>query len=259
MHDPSTPETAGATLATPEGEQQTLAPGAENATPDYPAPDYTAPDYTAPAYGTSEYDEPVFPSYSPAYYPAPPPPASAAKRALLIAAVGVGVLFMAAILAAVAIPTFLSVKAASSGTAWFNGGVAGWPTVKATGLDFTGGTIVESWQVQGANFKGPGPYMAVVRISRKVPAGETAKQYFLSLAQGLDSDGDDADVTVLSNGSPAVEWAKADGFDAGSSDFYIYANDGSSLYMVYLEASTQDFSKALDIAKPVMLNFKGTD
>ncbi len=171
---------------------------------------------------------------------------------------GVGVLFMAAVLLAVAIPTFLSVKAVSSGTAWFNGGVAGWPTVNATGLDFTGGTIVETWQVQGADFKG-GPYMAVIKINRRVPAGETARQYFLNLAQGLQSDGDDADVTVLSNGSPAVEWAKADGFGAGSSDFYIYANDGPSLYLVYLEASTQDFSKALDLAKPVMLNFRGTD
>ena len=52
---------------------------------------------------------------------------------LIIASVGVGVLFMAAILAAVAIPTFLAVKAASAGTGWFNGGVPGWPTVTVPG------------------------------------------------------------------------------------------------------------------------------
>jgi hypothetical protein len=29
--------------------------------------------------------------------------------------------------------------------------------------------------------------------------------------------------------------------------------------MVYLDASSQDFPKALDLAKPVMFNFKGTN
>jgi len=48
------------------------------------------------------------------------------------------------------------------------------------------------------------------------------------MAQQLESDGDQADLTVLSDGSPAAEWTKPDGFSAGSSDYYIYAKDGSS-------------------------------
>jgi len=101
--------------------------------------------------------------------------------------------------------------------------------------------------------------LAVVRVSSQLPADETAKQYFAEVAQHLDSDGDDAALTVLSDGSPAAEWTKPDGFAAGSNDYYLYAKDGSSLYFVYLVASTQDFQKALDIAKPVMFNFKGTN
>jgi len=185
------------------------------------------------------------------------PPGS--KKILVIVLAVVGALFMAAILAAIAIPTFLSVEATASGTAWFNRGVPGWPTVNLTGLNTSNGTFVESWEVQGANFSGPGPYMAVVRLSRQLPAGETATQYFSNVAQQLASNGDDADLTALTNGSPAAEWTKADGFGVGSSDYYLYAKDGSSLYMVYLEASTQDFPHALHIAKPVMFNFKGTN
>jgi hypothetical protein len=232
-------------MASPDGQQQTAAAGAQG--------------YATPDYGTSAYGAPVYPSYGPTYYPTWTPPGSIAKKVLLIVSAVVGVLFMAAILAAVAIPTFLTVKAASSGTAWFNGGVAGWPTVRVTGLNFSGGTVVETWQVQGANFRGPGPYMAVIRISRQLPAGETPRRYFSDVAQQLESDGDEADLTALSNGSPAVEWTKAVGFGVGSSDYYLYTNDGSNLYMVSLEASTRDFLKALDIAKPVMFNFKGTN
>jgi len=170
----------------------------------------------------------MYPHFEPTYSQTSPPLASFAKKALIFAAVAFVAVFMAAILAAVAIPTFLTVKEAASGNAWFNGGV-------------------------------PGPYVAVVRVSRQLPAGETAKQYFSNMAQQLEPDGDKADLTVLSDGSPAAEWTKPDGFSAGSSDYYLYAKDGSSLYMVYLEASTRDFPKALDLAKPVMLNFKGTD
>lgn len=112
---------------------------------------------------------------------------------------------------------------------------------------------------RGPNFSGPGPYLAVVRVSSQLPADETAKQYFAEVAQHLDSDGDDAALTVLSDGSPAAEWTKPDGFAAGSNDYYLYAKDGSSLYMVYLDASSQDCPKALDLAKPVMFNFKGTN
>ena len=112
---------------------------------------------------------------------------------------------------------------------------------------------------RGPELQRPGPYMAVIRVSQQLPAGETAKQYFSNMAQQLESDGGEANLTVVSDGSPAAEWTKPDGFSAGSSDYYIYAKHGPGLYMVYLEASTQDFLKALDLAKPVMFNFKGTD
>jgi hypothetical protein len=201
----------------------------------------------------------MYPHFEPTYNQTATPSASFAKKALIFAAVVFGGVFMTAVLAAVAIPTFLTVKETSSGNAWFNGGVPGWPTVNATGLNFTGGAVVQAWEVQGANFSGPGPYVAVIRVSRQLPVGVTAKQYFSNVARQLESDGDDADLIVLSDGSPAAEWTKPDGFGVGSSDYYLYAKDGSSLYMVYLEASSQDFPNALDLAKPVMLNFKGTN
>jgi len=166
---------------------------------------------------------------------------------------------MAGILLAVAIPTFITVKDAASGTAWFNGGVPGWPTVNVTGMDFSGGSVVEAWEVQGAKFGGPGPYLNVVRLSRQIPAGDTARQYLSNVARQLEASGEDADLTVLTNGSPVAEWTNPDGFAVGTSDYYLYAKDGSSLYMVYLEASTKDFPKALNIAKPVMFDFKGTN
>jgi hypothetical protein len=244
MQDPSTPENASAAMASPGGRQQTPAAATQGS---------ATPDNGAPAY-----EPPVYPTYGLSFNPTETAPRSIVKRALIVAAAGAGALLMLAILAAVAIPTFLSVKAASSGTAWFNGGVAGWPSVNATDLNFSDGKVVGTWKVQGASFRGPGPYMAVIRTSGQLPSGETARQYFSAVAQQLQSDGDDADLTSLSNGSPAVEWTKPVGFGAGSSDYYLYANDGPSLYMVYLEASAQDFLKALDIAKPVMFNFKGT-
>jgi hypothetical protein len=42
-----------------------------------------------------------------------------------------------------------------------------------------------------------------------------------------------------------MQWTKADGFAAGSSDcdYYLYAKDGSSLYMVYLDASSREFDQ----------------
>ena len=99
---------------------------------------------------------PVYPYLGPTYNPASTSPSSIAKRVLVVACVGVGVLFMAAILVAVAIPTFLSVKAASAGTGWFNGGVPGWPTVTVPGMGSTSsGAVVETWEVQGADFSGP--------------------------------------------------------------------------------------------------------
>ncbi len=230
------------------------------AAPAYGAPEYGAPIYGAPIYGARGDGPPAYPYLGATYNPASTSPSSIAKRVLVTACVVVGVLFMAAILAAVAIPTFLTVKAASAGTAWFNGGVPGWPTVTVPGMNSTSsGAVVETWEVQGADFSGPGPYMAVVRLSRQLPVGEKAAQYLSNVAQQLESDGDDADLTVLSNGSPAVQWTKVDGFGVGSSDYYLYAKDGSNLYFVYLVASTQDFQKALDIAKPVMFNFKGTN
>jgi hypothetical protein len=213
-----------------------------------------------PAPGAPAYGALVYPYYGPAYSPSSPPPASIVKKVLIVAAAVVGAMFMLGILAAVAIPTFLTVKEAVSGNAWFNGGVPGWPTVNVPGMNSTStGTVVETWEVQGANFSGPGPYMAVVRLNRQLPADETAAQYLSSVAQQLESDGNDADVTALTDGSPAVQWTKADGFGLGSSDYYLYAKDGSSLYFVYLVASNKDFSRALNIAKPVMFNFKGTD
>jgi hypothetical protein len=196
----------------------------------------------------------LVPSYNQA-----PASATFAKKVLIAAVVAFAAVFMVAILAAVAIPTFLTVKEAASGRAWFNGGVPGWPKVNSTGLDFSGGAVVQAWEVQGANFSGPGPYMAVVRVSRQLPADETARQYFSEVADQLESDGDDADATVLSDGSPAAEWTKPDAVAGGTSAFYLYAKDGPNLYMVYLEASSPDFPKALDLAKPVMFNFKGTD
>ncbi len=175
---------------------------------------------------------PAYPYLGPTYNPASTSPSSIAKRVLVVACVGVGVLFMAAILAAVAIPTFLSVKAASAGTGWFNGGVPGWPTVTVPGMNSTSsGAVVETWEVQGADFSGPGPYMAVVRLSRQLPVGETAGQYLSNVAEQLESDGDDADLTALTNGSPAVQWTKVDGFGVGSSDYYLYAKDGSKLVL----------------------------
>ncbi len=230
------------------------------AAPAYGAPQYGAPVYGVPMYGAPADGPPAYPYLGPAYNPASASPTSIAKRILVAACVGVGVLFMVAILAAVAIPTFLTVKAASAGTGWFKGGVPGWPTVTVPGMGSTSsGAVVETWEVQGADFSGPGPYMAVVRLSRQLPVGETAAQYLSNVAEQLESDGDDADLTALTNGSPAVQWTKVDGFGAGSSDYYLYAKDGSSLYFVYLVASTQDFQKALEIAKPVMFNFKGTN
>ena len=100
--------------------------------------------------------------------------------------------------------------------------------------------------------------MAVVRLSRQLPVGETAAQYLSNVAEQLESDGD-AGPYRIDQRVPAVQWTKVDGFGAGSSDYYLYAKDGSSLYFVYLVASTQDFQKALEIAKPVMFNFKGTN
>ena len=271
-------------MASPEGQQQAPAPQ-QGASPQSPSSNgapsdlgatpagsqwppeaaagtqgYGTPAYGAPMYGTPGDGPPVYPYLGPTYNPASTAPSSVAKRVLVIASVGGGVLFMAAILAAVAIPTFLTVKAASAGTAWFNGGVPGWPTVTVPGMNSTSsGTVVETWEVQGANFSGPGPYMAVVRLSRQLPVGEKATQYLSNVSQRLESDGDDADLTALTNGSPAVQWTKVDGSGAGSSDYYLYAKDGSSVYFVYLVATTQDFRQALDIAKPVMFNFKGTN
>ncbi len=282
MHDPSIPETgwypqqtqASHQGASPQGPNSNAAPSDLGATPDasqWPpeaaagtqgygeAPAYGAPQYGAPVYSAPADGPPAYPYLGPTYKPASESPSSIAKRILVAACVGVGVLFMAAILAAVAIPTFLTVKAVSAGTGWFNGGVPGWPTVKVPGMNSTSsGAVVETWEVQGADFSGPGPYMAVVRLSRQLPVGETAAQYLSNVAQQLESAGDDADLTALTNGSPAVQWTKVDGFGAGSSDYYLYAKDGSSLYFVYLVASARDFQKALDIAKPVMFNFKGT-
>ncbi|HXR21095.1 MAG TPA: hypothetical protein VN786_00930 [Acidimicrobiales bacterium] len=282
MHDPSIPETgwyqqqspASQQGASPQGHSSNAAPSDLGAAPDasqWPpeaaagtqgygaAPAYGAPQYGVPVYGAPAGGPPAYPYLGPTYNPASTSQSSVAKRILVAACVGVGVLFMAAILAAVAIPTFLTVKAASAGNGWFNGGVPGWPTVTVPGMNSTSGAVVETWEVQGADFSGPGPYMAVVRLSRQLPVGETAAQYLSNVAQQLESDGDDAGLIALTNGSPAVQWTKVDGFGAGSSDYYLYAKDGSSLYFVYLVASTQDFQKALDIAKPVMFNFKGTN
>ncbi len=152
-------------MASPEGHQQTPA-SQQGAGPQGPSSNGAASDLGATpagpqwppeaAAGTQGYG--TYPYLGPIYNPASTSPSSIAKRVLVIASVVVGVLFMAAILAAVAIPTFLSVKAASAGTAWFNGGVPGWPTVTVPGMNSTSsGTVVETWEVQGANFSGPGP------------------------------------------------------------------------------------------------------
>jgi hypothetical protein len=273
-------------MSSPEGPQQTSAPqqgaspqssashgpapasygpppdaGPSPVAPQWPAePAAGTQGYAPPGYGEPAYNAPpVYPHLEPTYSQTSTTSASFAKKVLLIVAIAFGAVFMTAILAAVAIPTFLTVKEVASGDAWFNGGVPGWPRVNSSGLNFSGGAVVQAWEVQGAHFSGPGPYVAVIKVNRQLPAGETARQYFSEVALQLEADGDDADLTVLSDGSPAAEWTKPDGFAAGSSDYYLYAKDGSSLYMVYLEASAQDFTKALELAKPVMFNFKGTD
>lgn len=46
--------------------------------------------------------------------------------------------------------------------------------VNSSRLNFRGGAVVQAWEVQGANFSGPGPYVVVVRVSRQLPADETA-------------------------------------------------------------------------------------
>ena len=251
-----------ATMSSPEAAQQTPAwpqAASPQSSATYGPPAYDASGYDASAYGRPGYDAPKYPYPVPPYNPTSKPTASLINRILVVAAIVVGVLFTAGILLAVAIPTFITVKDAASGNAWFNGGVPGWPTVNATGMNFSGGAVVEAWEVQGAKFGGPGPYLNVVRLSRQVPAGETARQYLSNVAEQLEASGEDADLNVLTNGSPAAEWTNTDGFAVGTSDYYLYAKDGSRLYMVYLEASTQDFPKALSIAKPVMFNFKGTN
>jgi len=119
----------------------------------------------------------MYPHFEPTYSQTSPPPASFAKKALIFAAVAFGAVFMAAILAAVAIPTFLTVKEAASGNAWFNGGVPGWPRVDSTGLNFSGGPLSKLGRSRD-ELQRAGPLRGGVRVSRQLPAGETAKQYF---------------------------------------------------------------------------------
>ena len=68
-------------------------------------------------------------------------------------------MFVTAILAAVAIPTFLTVKEAASGNTWFKSGVPGWPKVNSSGLNFSRGAVVQAWEVQGAELQRAGPLL----------------------------------------------------------------------------------------------------
>jgi hypothetical protein len=181
------------------------------------------------------------------------------KRIIVVASLLAVVLFVAA-LSAVAIPTVLSARAAAAGKAWYTGGVPGWPAVNGSAVDTRAETIIETWKVEGADFKGPGPYLAIVRLNLDSVAGKTSTQLLAGIVAEItlrDGSGG-VGLTKLTDGAPAAQWSKPDGFGTDASDYYVYAEDGNHVYMEFLDATTQDYALALAVAKPLMMNFKGT-
>ena len=132
-------------MSLPEGPRQTAAsqqgavpqgpanygplpgPGASPVAPQWPTEAAAGTQgYAPPPYGAPEYGAPICGHLEPTHTQTSTASATFAKKVLVFAAIAFAAVFMTAILAAVAIPTFLTVKEAASGNAWFMGGVPGW-------------------------------------------------------------------------------------------------------------------------------------
>lgn len=238
-------------------------PVAEPAPYDYSYSPTTAP-AGAPSYAPGPALGPGWPPSPPdAYLPAQLPRSAVPKKRTIALIVG-GVVLVALVLVALAVPTFRAVEAKQAGTAWFTGGVPGWPTISVNGTK-TDGALVEAWAVPGPMFAGEGPFLAVIKLQTPADwvAGQTTTQWLLGTQQRLLAQGvGQAQMVTLADGSPALQWTRADHPldlpNVDITDYVLFAQRDNGFYMVYFATETPDFTSELSVARPVMFNFKGT-
>jgi hypothetical protein len=196
----------------------------------------------------------------------PVPPSGGPRRRLNGWVIGLsvgGVLLVAAVLCALAIPTFLALSRDASGVSLFQGGVpSNWAPWTVSDLR-TDELLEGAWKTPGPGVDGFYPCVYVVRFRGEEAAN--AASWFADLASQASSQGWDTRTILLPNGTQAlsvyVPWSIGrDRFssDIPISEYAVYAVAGTSFYRVTFMSPVNDYTAEAPSVIPVVDQFQGT-
>jgi hypothetical protein len=174
-----------------------------------------------------------------------------------------GVLLVAAVLCALAVPTFLTLSRDASGASLFEGAVpSNWTPWTVSDLH-TDELLEGAWRTPGPGVDGFYPCVYVVRF-RAEEAASTAG-WFANLAAQASSQGWDAQTILLPDGAQAfsvyVPWSIGrDRFssDIPISEYLVYAVAGTSFYRVTFMTPVNDYTAEAPAAISIVDRFQGT-
>jgi hypothetical protein len=167
---------------------------------------------------------------------------------------------------AVAVPTFLSVRAAANGETWFANGVPSSWTRAQLG-DTPSGTVVEAaWRVPGPGYGSDFPIASVLKLKTAFGSQVTTAEWLEAAQQAASDRGWSASQVSLSDGAPAL--AVSVPTDAGpvggapgvqTGLYGLYAKSGSDYYFVGFQTDATNFASEAAAVAGVLRTFKGSD
>jgi hypothetical protein len=204
-------------------------------------------------------------------YPTPGRPADGApgrrSNVWMIALVAMSALLVVAVLVAVAIPTFLSIKRGpvSDGTTWFERGVpSDWSPSDIGNL--SGGSVLEAaWQTPGPVVSGFYPCVYVSQLQFARGATLNAGDWLASVAAAAHSEGWQVDRIGLADGAPAlaaympsVTDNSRTSHNVAISMYRIFAQHGTGFYSVTFMTPVDNYATEQTAVSSVMSTFIGS-
>jgi hypothetical protein len=184
----------------------------------------------------------------------------------VIALAVIGGFFLVAVSFAIAIPTFLAAKqrAASDGSAWFQGGVPYSWSPTTIDNDEANTTLDAAWQTPGPTVDGFYPCVFVLQVNEPAGANLTAGEWLASVATTASAAGWPSQDISLSNGAPAlsvrIPWAIGKSRLSSKipiSEYRIYVAQGGEFYEIGFMTPAGNFASEQPSAAEVMDNFAG--
>jgi len=187
------------------------------------------------------------------------------NRGLVVLIVAAAVL-VAAVMFAIAIPTFLSTTRVASGATWFNGGVpSDWVPATVNGLA-SNEVLEAAWRTPGPTVDAFFPCVYVVRVDMTGSSNLSTGAWFGVLASEAASRGWQSKQITLADGAPAlsiyVAWGTGEDRSASNvpiSEYALYARQGTGFYRVTFMTSVQDYAWEEPAVTTVVDQFKADD